>query len=238
LALAGGCQHADIRFDPAYQIHESGWELPASACSDGHVLFVSETKGLFPGALSVARVRPAASEPAASGSHESSSRWSVWALNDDQATYWNNLMTDVPQVREVVAFQKWTTPRDEVELRDLAAAAMRRRTDLCFAYGVVSDDPQCYRMSGLLFQTSTGARLAAVGAQAGPENFQLPSGDRPHHDLRHCDPSYLCARKLEANVRTCLLDLIDQDKAVATQPSPWMGEGPLPPPPEMLILPH
>lgn len=181
MAMVSGCHHADIRMDAVQVVGENAFELPAAASSDGHVLLVSTTDGLFPGAVSVARVRPADSTRPVADATATPSRWSVWELSDDQAVYWNNLMSDVPQVREVVAFQQWSTPRHEVALRDLAAAARRRRTDLCFAYGVVSDDPQCYRMSGLLFQTSTGQRIAAISAQAGPENFELPPNDRPHH---------------------------------------------------------
>ena len=51
-AMASGCHHSDIHLDPVQVVGENAFELPSAACSDGHVLLVSTTDGLFPAGLS------------------------------------------------------------------------------------------------------------------------------------------------------------------------------------------
>ena len=216
---------------------------------DGHVVLVEKTEGVFPCAMAVIRVRPAAetcdvrsasvsAAPAETAAFSSSQgRWSIWPLRQEDAAYWNVLMTDVRNVREVVVLSSRARAERET-LQDLAAAADRRRADLCLVYGVTCDDPHGYTMAALLMNAHDATQLAIIRACAGPGNFEPNAADQHRTDRRRQDPSFLCARRLEENVRDCLIEMIGHDEPSATQPSPWMGTGPEPNYPPVLILPR
>ena len=76
------------------------------------------------------------------------------------------------------------------------------------------------------FKPQRDRELPLISAQAGTENIQRPPNDRPHHDLRHSAIHPIYAHEAEANVRTCLLDLIPPGQARRYPAQPLDGEGP------------
>src|SRR5262249_46622407 len=143
-----------------------------------------------------------------------------------------------PQMREVMVLDARSACRPAMDLTDLARTASRVGARLCLVYGVTSDEAERYGMSGVLLETSTGQHLALIPAAADPEDFEPASPERRHTDLRHRDPAWLCARKLQAHTRDCILEIIAKDQPPATQPSPWRGIAAEPALPPIIIVPR
>ncbi len=236
LLLWAGCsQHEpDLKLPPVQVVDDRAWGAPDTAPPDGYALLsAAQTRGVFPSAVAVAQLVPGRATASAARENR---LWSISSLPNEQATYWNTLMTQVTGVREVVVLDREAGERPELDLDSLLRTASRSGADLCLAYGVTSDDPGDYRMGGVLFDAASRQKMAVIRAQAGPGDYEPAPADRHETDLRHRDPSYLCARKLQAHVRDCLLDLIARDQPAATRPSPWLGAAPTAAPVQQIII--
>ncbi len=219
--------------DAVATIEESAWGVaPAESDTATRVMLTAHTTGIFPTAVAVARVVPGISTADPEPAH----RWAIWTLKTEDAAYWNVLMTDVAMVREVVCLRS-RSAGETVAIDDMVRTARVRDAGLCVIYGVTSTELDNYRMSALVIETTTGEKVAVVRASAGPNDFEARKPGEHHNDMRMQDPSFICARKLQAGVRALLMEMAGHNGPTTTQPSPWQGS-PSTPPQTYIVLPH
>jgi len=215
LILSGGCQSGEsppvAYIGPTLTAADLGGTN--SHCPpSGFVVLEEKSEGRWPGALAVAFI-----DEAADGAGIQ-----ITTLKEEIATWWNQLFTTVPVVREVLVMDPLTlvSPNDDIDA--ILAAARRLKTDLVLLYGYASAPSGHAALTGVIRDTYTGSPVALVRAQAGPADYTPHRVDTVHEDMRHIDPNYIVARQFEQQVRQCVLELISRDVPVSTtQPSAW-----------------
>jgi hypothetical protein len=215
LVLFGGCQEKEpppvAYIGPTLTAADLGG--PSAHCPPtGFVILEDGSEGRWPAAVAVAFI-----DEASDGSG-----WQIETLKEETATWWNQLFTTVPVVREVLVMDQLTliSPSDDIDA--ILAKARRLKTRLVILYGHGSAPLGQAALTGVIRDTLTGHPVALVRAQAGPADYTEHRVDTVEEDMRHIDPDYLVARKFEQQVRQCVLELIARDKPPATtQPSAW-----------------
>ena len=211
----GGCQSDEpppvAYIGPTLTVADLGG-TGAHCPPTGFVVLEAQSEGRWPAALAVAFI-----DEAADGSG-----WHISTLKEETATWWNQLFTTVPVVREVLVMDRLTlvSPSDDVDV--IVATALRLNTSLVLLYGHASAPEGQAALTGVIRDTQTGRPIALVRAQAGPADYTAHRVDTIDEDMKHIDPDYLVARKFEQQVRQCVLELISRDVFVlTTQPSAW-----------------
>lgn len=215
LILSGGCQNGGS--PPVAYI---GPTLTAADLGGtnvrcppiGFVVLEEKSEGRWPGALAVAFI-----DEAADGAGIQ-----IATLKEEIATWWNQLFTTVPVVREVLVMDQLTLVSPNDDINAILATARRLKTDLVLLYGYASAPSGHAALTGVIRDTHTGSPVALVRAQAGPADYTPHRVDTVNEDMRHIDPNYIVARQFEQQVRQCVLELISRDVPVlTTQPSEW-----------------
>lgn len=236
IALAGCAPESHAQ--PAQLVGDQSWTGEPLASGTSYQIVAKSADALFPATLAVVRVKPAlhpTSAPADGGA-----RFEAWDLRTVDARYWTGLMTNVPEVQEVAILDRDALQQSDADLSRIAAAARRVKANLCFVYGLTADVPNAYRMTGLLLDATNASPVATIAAEAGPADYTERAPDRHSTDERHCDAAQLCARKLEQQVRACLLELIARNHPAAPKASPWKGNPGRPGPqgPAVIVVPE
>jgi hypothetical protein len=215
----------------------------------GYVLLnPAASTGRFPAAVAVACLghvdaeRPSASfvvastQPAASAGPMSG--WRVRTLKPEQGTYWSTLFTAIPQVREVVMIARRSVTSPQADLGVIAGLAQRDRANFCFVYAPATAESAEAALGGVLVDTQTGALLAYVRAEAGPTDFEPRADDRSRHDHRNSDSDYIVERKLQAQLRQCVMELIAHDQPLSgREESPYQALATQPARPQVIVVP-
>ncbi len=229
---AGGCAENEVTLETGPTLAPADLGIAkGSPPTSGYVLLDAQTsQGRFPAALAIARLGPAQNLGVESG-------WQVISLKTEQAMYWNSLLRTMPDIREVIVLDHQAMADANASIPEIAAAAKRRQAGLCFVYGpaAAADDHVAYL--GVMVDTNSSRHLAIIRAEAGPADYQPPREDRLREDLRDSDAQFLAARKLETQVKRCVLELIGRDqRQPAADPNPWR-EASSRPAPEVIVVP-
>jgi len=204
-----------------------GVERPAPEPTGFTLLEQQPSQGRFPGALAVARLIPPQGFFTPDNNDATREHWWIGTIKWEEAMGWNRLGNRIPDLREVIVLDRFTTVCPNSELEAIAASARRLEAALSLIYGPSPVEPEQAGLWGVLLDTQTGAKVAFVQAQAGPSDYEPPHVDRREEDMRHRDPNYLVQRKFQREVRKCILALIEQDlPPTTTQPSPWQTDQP------------
>jgi len=224
--LTSGCEEPEpapvAYIGPTLTCSDLGVERPAPEPTGFTILEQQPSQGRFPGALAVTRLMPPQGFFTPDNNDATRNRWCIGTIKWEEAMGWNRLGNQIPDVREVIVLDRFTTAKPDSELAVLAAAARRLEAGLCLVYGPSPAEPEYAGLWGVILDTQTAAKVAFVQAQAGPADYEPPHADRRKEDLRHRDPNYLVQQKFQHQVRQCILALIERDvPATTTQPSPW-----------------
>ena len=224
--LVSGCEKPEpppvAYIGPTLASSDLGVEQPMPEPTGFTLLETQVSQGRFPGALAVARLMPPRGFFKPDNSDATRERWWIGTIKWEEAMGWNRLGNQIPDLREVIVLDRFTTAQPDGELEVLAASARRLEGGLCLVYGPGPAKPEHAGLWGVILDTQTAAKVAFVQAQAGPADYEPPHADRRAEDMRHRDPNYLVRRKFQHQVRQCILALIERDlPPTATQPSPW-----------------
>lgn len=197
------------------------------------------SQGRFPGALAIARLMPPQGFFMPDNNDVSQERWSISTIKWEEAMGWNRLGNKIPDLREVIVLDRFTTVQPDGNLEMIADTARHLEAALCLIYGPSPAEPECAGLCGVILDTQRATQVAFVQAQAGPSDYEPPHADRREEDMRHRDPNYLVQRKFQREVRKCILTLIERDVPQATtQPSPWQTGKPRPTATPVYVVPQ
>lgn len=224
--LISGCEKPEpppvAYIGPTLASSDLGVEEPVPEPTGFTLLEQQPSQGRFPGALAVARLMPPQGFFTPDNHDATREHWWIGTIKWEEAMDWNRLGNRIPDLREVIVLDRFTTVCPNSKLEAIAASARRLEAALCLIYGPSPTDPEHAGLWGVLLDTHTGAKVAFVQAQAGPPDYEPPHADRREEDMRHRDPNYLVQRKFQREVRKCILNLIRRDlPRTTTQPSPW-----------------
>jgi len=233
--LFSGCQKPEpppvAYIGPTLASSDLGVEQPISEKTGFIVLEEESSQGRFPGALAIARLAAPQGFLTPDNNNLSQKHWSIGTIKWEEAMGWNYLGNQIPDLREIIVLDQYTTVGSNGNLKLIVDAARRLDASLCLVYGPSPAEPAYAGLWGVILDTKTSAKVAFVQAQAGPIDYEPPHADRREEDMRHRDPNYLVVRKFQHEVRNCILANLARDqKLTTTQPSPWQTEEPRPNP--------
>jgi len=232
-ALTVGCEEPEpppvAYIGPTLASSERGVEQAAPEPTGFTVLEQQRSQGRFPGALAIARLMPPQGFFTPDNNDLSQEHWSIGTVQWEEAMGWNRLGNNIPDLREVIVLDQFTTVRPNGNLEMIADTARRLDAVLCLVYGPSPAATEYAGLWGVLLDTQSAAQVAFVQAQAGPADYEPPHADRREEDLRHRDPNFLVQQKFQREVRKCILTLVERDiPSTTTQPSPWQTGKPRP----------
>jgi hypothetical protein len=220
----GGQQKDPVAYHgPTLARHDLGFPDSPTEPTGFGLIEQTSPSSRFPTALAVALLEPAC-PPFSQVDPEEEPRegWRVANPDREAAVQWNALFDTIPAVREVIVMDRLSVPTPAARPEEAAASAARLQAGLCLVYGPTEAGSNGAAFAGLLLDTANRQRIAWIRAEAWPADFGLPPNDRLKQDLRYRDVNYLALRRFQAQVRRCLLSLIEHDApATDLQDSPW-----------------
>jgi len=204
-----GCQQPVVQpggYDgPTLTARELGLSTVPLA-SDGYKLLTeTRTRGLFPGAVAVARLEPPACSLTPPPDDPITARtWHVGEIPWEEAMGWNRLADNIVDIREIIVLETTATVVPTHDPDAIAEAARRRDASLCVVYGPGPAPSGSAGLWGVILESGAARPLAFVRAEAGPPDFKPPRTDELRDDLRAL---------LQLRAR--------DDRPPTTQPNPW-----------------
>lgn len=189
------------------------------------LLDTTPSAGRFPTGVAVARIG-LTGDPCGDAA-----RLRIERLRGVEAVPWNELLDDVPVVRETLLSGPVGLTPGAPAIVEIVRAAGHLRCGLCLTYVTWGDGKLKYGLKGVIWETIEGAPLATIRAagEVALEDYEACIEEQKRHiDERPCRADTRAVVEFHQAVVAALIELIRQDRpATATQPSPWRGNLPL-----------
>lgn len=227
------CQTAsrDLKFSPVCDLAEEvvditsadlGVSDSALAQSGGTTLEGEASVGRFPTGLAVVRVEAVTKDDLAR-------RLRVVPVAQYRDAYWNQEMSDLPELREVAMPRKFGLDPRGADWRSVLRVSLAQNCGLCLVYSQVHDTEADAEFVGVLWDTPTEKALATfrVPVQLPPEIRETYQKKKQWIALQS-DAEFRAETELRRLVRDTLWDFAAKDAdATTTQPNPWQTDLPL-----------
>lgn len=193
-------------------ISDSASTMSASASADG-----GRTVGRFPSGLSVARVTAIADVT------DPSRRLRSEAMLVERAAYWNQMMDNLPPVREVTVLRQMGIDPRGVSRGDFLHESTRIDCRFCLLFGKADEDVGAPVLLGALWDAPSVRPIAAYRVPVLVDEAKLLEADDETKRQAILNAAEASAEhQLRTQVRDTLWDLSRLDEPEATtQPSPW-----------------
>ena len=218
-------------------------DLPATtALDDGYAVLVKEqTRGLFPAAVAVARVKAAYRSDGTAGT-----LLEMKAEPESELLPWNSVLDDQRLVSGVFPIKPLALQGEEATVAHILSTARAMKAPICLVYGTASLGPHEAELRGAIFDTANHRPLAVMHAWAEVSENDTTLADLPAPPAK--DPEYFSAAKdpryqdapgaavykFETLVRNCMIALRKNDASLENQPTEgWIPETP----PNAMIVP-
>lgn len=188
------------------------------------LLDTTPSSGRFPTGVAVARIGRARHA-------DGGERLRIDRLPGVEAVPWNELLDDVPVIRETLLSGSVGLTPGAPAVVEIVRAAGHLRCGLCLTYATWGDGRNAFGLKGVIWETIDGAPLATIRTNdaVSPEDYEACIQEQKRHiDERPCRADIRAVERFHESVVAALIELIRQDRpATATQPSPWRGNLPL-----------
>lgn len=226
LAVLSGCAEKRVEVWTPSPIVQ--WEnvaiSPAMPVANGYRLHVPRpTQGLFPASIGITRV--AMGDVTVAGGD---SQPHLLTNPRNEFLQWNSALDDQMAVSEVFPVVERDLGGGEATPEQVLAACRGLHAGIGLIYAVNENAPNETEMFGVLYDTSSTAKLASlhVAATSVPLPENMPEDERVN--LWETDSHALVRERFEKTLRACIRDLIRQDeRAVVEPPTGWTPAGPI-----------
>lgn len=193
----------------------------------GTLLLSNETsRGRFPTGVGVIRVYAAMDEV------RGRRYLRVARMEPAQGVYWNQLLVDLPPVREVKILRSWSFDPRGAQWESVLNQSAGVDCNLCVMYASVDDTEADAELIGTLWEVPTKKVIATYRVIV-----VMPRDDDEEEEARQkyqhggkwkCEADFRADSEFRTLVRNTLWDLTQRDeKAPTTQPNPWHTDLPL-----------
>ena len=186
------------------------------------------SRGRFPTGVGVIRVYAAMDET------RGRRYLRVAKMEPAQGVYWNQLLVDLPPVREVKILRSWSFDPRGAQWENVLSQSAGVNCDLCVMYASVDDTEADAELIGVLWEVPTQKVLATYRVTVimprddDDEEEEEASRKYKHGGKWKCEADFRADSEFRTLVRNTLWDLTQQDqKAPTTQPNPWHTDLPL-----------
>jgi hypothetical protein len=181
------------------------------------------TAGWFPAAMAVAQIDVQRGETA----DQRLVRVKMPATHD--AVWWNELLDDVPEIREIVISDEYAQNPDRINIDSVLHVARRLNCTFCVTFTRWGEPIYREHVIAALWHCDSGALLATFRSDIEIDPLMYGFGvERDGADARDFRAGELAARALLRNVRSAVTEFVARDvPATQIEPSPWINDRPL-----------
>lgn len=155
----------------------------------------------------------------------------VEPIAPERAAFWNQLVADLPGVREVSVLRTLGMDPRGIAMTDLLREARNQDCSYLLVFRIVEPDAASAIIQAVLWSVEPAHAVVAFNSDIRlPEAVIQKCSDSDTRMLRECDPSYQVEGELRLLVRDTLWDMAARSRpedSPTTRPNPWKTDQPI-----------
>lgn len=156
----------------------------------------------------------------------------VESIAPERGAFWNQMLSELSSVREVVVLRTLGLDPRGVSLREILQAARGQECNYCLLFQIDDFQPTSAEVRAVLWNVDDGAALVAfnTSVQVSQAVIEKCSDDEDMLHRREADASYLVEAELRRMVRDTFWDMAARTapgEGPTSRPNPWKTDQPI-----------